>query len=86
MEHSTLVTLEIISVISVLIGLVIFIVFKTIEIKDDLEDMYNEPVTWWSALFYTLAPVWIVILAILTMIVLIFAFCGVCNFITYMMG
>ena len=84
MENSTLVTLEIISVISVLIGLVIFIVFKTIEIKDDLEDIYNEQVPWYSALFYTLAPVWVVILAILTMIVLIFAFCGVCNFITYM--
>ena len=86
MENSTLVTLEIISVISVLIGLVIFIVFKTIEIKNDLEDIYNEPISWLSALFYTLAPVWVVILAILIMIVLIFAFCGVCNFITYVMG
>lgn len=74
------------SVIIAFIGLIIFIVFKTIEIKDDLEDMYNEPVPWYSALFHTLAPVWVVILAILTMIVLIFAFCGVCNFITYMMG
>lgn len=83
MEYSTFVILETISVISVLIGLVVFIVTKTIENKHDLDDLYTEPVSWWAALFYTLAPVWILALAILTVVVFIFAFCGVCDFITY---
>ena len=84
MEQSIFVILEVISVIIVLIGLVVFIVAKTIENKHDLDDLYNEPVSWWSAFFYTLAPVWLLILALLIMTVLILAFCGVCNFIIYM--
>lgn len=83
MEHSIFVILETISVISVLIGLVVFVIAKTIENKHDLDDMYTEPVSWWAAIFYTLAPVWIIALASLIITVLIFAFCGVCNFITY---
>ena len=84
MEHSTFVILETISVISVLIGLVIFVIAKTIENKHDLDDLYDKSVSWWSAFFYTLAPVWLLILALLIMTVLILAFCGVCNFIIYM--
>ena len=84
MEHSTFVILETISVISVLIGLIVFIVAKTIENKHDLDDLYNEPVSWWAALFYTLAPVWLLALALLITVVFTFAFCGVCNFIIYM--
>lgn len=84
MEHSTFVILEIISVISVIIGLIAFTVAKTIENKHDLDDLYDKSVSWWSAFFYTLAPVWLIILTLLIMAVLIFAFCGVCHFITYM--
>ena len=84
MEHSTFVILETISVIIVFIGLVIFVIAKTIENKHDLDDMYSEPVSWWAAIFYTLAPVWILALALLAAIVFIFTFCGVCNFIIYM--
>ena len=84
MEHSIFVILETISVIIVLIGLVVFIVAKTIENKHDLDDMYSEPVSWWAAIFYTLAPVWILALALLAAIICIFALCGVCHFITYM--
>ena len=86
MEHSTFVILETISVISVLIGLVVFVIAKTIENKHDLDDLYDKSVSWWAAFFYTLTPVWIIALAFLIITVLIFAFCGVCNFITYMMG
>ena len=86
MEHSVFVILETISVFIVFIGLVIFTVAKTIENKHELDDMYNEPVSWWAALFYTLTPIWILALAFLVMVVLIFVFCGVCNFITYMRG
>ena len=84
MEHSTFVILETISVISVLIGLIIFIVAKTIENKHDLDDLYDKSVSWWAAFFYTLAPVWLLALALLAVVVFIFAFCGVCNFIIYM--
>jgi hypothetical protein len=84
MEHSIFVILEIVSVISVLIGLIVFVIAKTIENKNDLDDLYTEPVSWWAAFFYTLAPVWILALALLIMTVLILAFCGVCNFIIYM--
>ena len=84
MEHSTFVILETISMISVLIGLIIFTIAKTIENKHDLDDMYNKSVSWWFAFFYTIAPVWLMILVLLIMAVLIFAFCGVCHFITYM--
>lgn len=83
MEHSTFVILETISVISVLIGLIVFIVAKTIENKHDLDDLYNKSVSWWAAIFYTLAPVWILAFALLAAVVFIFAFCGVYNFITY---
>lgn len=84
MEQSIFVILETISVIIVLIGLVIFTVAKTIENKHDLDDLYDKSVSWWAALFYTLAPVWILALAFLAVVVFIFAFCGVCHFITYM--
>ena len=83
MEQSTFVILETISVISVFIGLVIFIISKIIENKHDLDDLYDKSVSWWFAFFYTIAPVGILALASLIITVLIFAFCGVCNFITY---
>ncbi len=83
MEHSTFVILETISVISVLIGLIVFIVAKIIENKHDLDDLYDKSVSWWAALFYTLAPIWLLALAFLIIIILLFAFCGICDFITY---
>lgn len=84
MEYSTFVILETISVISVLIGLVIFVIAKTIENKHDLDDLYDKSVSWWFAFFYTFAFIGLPIFAVLIMIMLIFAFCGVCDFIVYM--
>ena len=84
MEHSTFVILEIISSIAVCILSVVFVALKVIEQKHDLEDMYNEPASWWSAIAITLAPLWCVLLAIIVIVISILAACGFIDFIMYL--
>jgi len=84
MEHSTFVILETISCIAVCVISIVFVALKVIEQKHDLDNMYNEPASWWTAIAITLAPLWCVLLAIVTIVVSILAACGFIDFIVYL--